>query len=70
MLAVQAKLKLNTGCNMWAVIENNKVVNIVVDVDGKELKKNPSKYIEYSGGWDYSNGIDGGVFFPHEAAPE
>lgn len=55
---------------MWAVIENNKVVNIVVDVDAKDLKKNPSKYIEYSGGWDYSNGIDGGVFFPHEATPE
>ncbi len=49
---------------MWAVIEDNKVINIVVDVDAKELKKNPTKYINYSDGWDYDNGIDGGIFFP------
>jgi len=49
---------------MWAIIENNKVINIVVDVDAKDLKKNPEKYIDYSSGWDYSNGIDGGDFFP------
>lgn len=49
---------------MWAIIENNKVVNIVVDIDAKDLLDNPSKYINYTNGWDYSNGIDGGDFFP------
>ena len=60
---------------MWAIIEDNKVVNIVVDVDAKDLKKNPDKYINYENGWDYTNGIDGGLFFPvsqviDEATPE
>ncbi len=54
----------NTGCDMWAIIENNKVINIVVDVDVEELEKNPTKYINYSDGWDFNNGIDGGNFFP------
>ncbi len=54
----------------YAIIEDNKVVNIVVDVDPKDLKKNPKKYIDYINGWDYSNGIDGGEFFPHEASSE
>jgi hypothetical protein len=54
----------------YAIIEDNKVVNIVVDVDAKELKKNPSKYIDYTDGWTHPAGIDGGDFFPHEAAPE
>lgn len=54
----------------YAVIEDNKVINVVVDVDAKELKKNPTKYIDYSNGWDYSNGIDGGVYFPYEAETE
>lgn len=49
---------------MWAIIEDNKVINIVVDIDPKELKKNPTKYINYANGWDYENGIDGGAFFP------
>jgi len=49
---------------MWAIIEDNKVINIVVDIDAKELKKNPTKYINYADGWDYDNGIDGGNFFP------
>jgi hypothetical protein len=35
---------------MWAIIEDNKVVNIVVDVDAKDLKKNPNKYINYEDG--------------------
>lgn len=49
---------------MWAIIEDNKVINIVVDVEAKDLKKNPNKYVDYTNGWDYSNGIDGGNFFP------
>ena len=49
---------------MWAIIEDNKVINIVLDIDAEDLNNNPDKYIDYSNGWDYSNGIDGGVFFP------
>jgi hypothetical protein len=49
---------------VYAVIENNAVVNIVVGVDEEVLTANPGKYIEYTNGWDYNNGIDGGVFFP------
>jgi hypothetical protein len=49
---------------LFAVIENNKVVNIIVDVEDEVVANNPSKYIEYTNGWDYNNGIDGGVFFP------
>lgn len=48
----------------FAVIEDNKVVNIVVNVNDETLSANPGKYIEYTDGWDYNNGIDGGVFFP------
>jgi hypothetical protein len=49
---------------VYAVIENNTVVNIVVGVDEEVLIANPGKYIEYTNGWDYDNGIDGGIFFP------
>ena len=48
----------------FAVIENNKVVNILVGLDDKLVLANPEKYIEYTNGWDYNNGIDGGNFFP------
>lgn len=48
----------------FAVIENNKVVNIVVGVEDEVVAANPGKYIEYTNGWDYNNGIDGGDFFP------
>lgn len=48
----------------FAEVENNKVVNIIVNVPQEVLDANPSKYIEYTDGWDYDNGIDGGVFFP------
>lgn len=49
---------------LFAVIEDNKVVNIVVGVEDEAVAANPEKYIEYTNGWDYNNGIDGGVFFP------
>jgi chorismate mutase len=52
---------------VFAVIENNKVVNIIVGVEPEVVAANPGKYIDYTDGWDYSNGIDGGVYFP---APE
>lgn len=54
----------------FAIIEKNKVINIVLEINEKELKKNPKKYIDYSDGWDYSNGIDGGEFFPNETLAE
>lgn len=47
----------------FAVIENNIVVNIIVGVEDEVVAANPTKYIEYTDGWDYNNGIDGGVFF-------
>ena len=48
----------------FAVIEDNKVVNIIVGVEDEVVAANPDKYLEYTNGWDYNNGIDGGVFFP------
>jgi hypothetical protein len=49
---------------LFAVIENNTVVNIIVGVEDEVVAANPGKYIEYTNGWDYNNGIDGGDFFP------
>ena len=49
---------------LFAVVEDNKVVNIIVGVEDEVVAANPGKYIEYTNGWDYNNGIDGGVFFP------
>ena len=48
----------------FAVIENNKVVNIIVGVEPEVVAANPNKYLDYTDGWDYNNGIDGGDFFP------
>ena len=49
----------------FAVVESNKVVNIVVGVEDEVVAANPGKYIEYTdGNWDYDNGIDGDIFFP------
>ena len=47
----------------FAVIENNKVVNIIVGVEDEVVAANPEKYIEFTEGWDYENDIDGGGFF-------
>jgi hypothetical protein len=49
---------------LFAVIENNKVVNVIVGVEDEVVSTNPEKFIEYTNGWDYENGIDGGDFFP------
>ena len=54
---------------LFAVVENNKVVNIIVGVEDEVVAANPGKYIEYTNGWDYNNGIDGGVFFPVPVEP-
>ena len=48
---------------VFAVIENNIVVNIIVGVEDEVVAANPNKYLEYTNGWDYNNGIDGGNFF-------
>jgi hypothetical protein len=49
---------------LFAVIENKKVINIIVGVEDEVIAANPEKYIEYTNGWDFNNGIDGGIFFP------
>lgn len=49
---------------IFAVIEDNTVVNIIVGVEQDEIDANPGKYIEYTDGWTYPEGIDGGAFFP------
>lgn len=48
----------------FAVIENNKVINIIIGVEDEVVANNPEKYIEYTNGWDHNNGIDGGIYFP------
>jgi hypothetical protein len=55
---------------VFAVIENKKVVNIIVGLEDEVLEANPKMYIEYTDGWKYPKGIDGGDFFPDETAPE
>ena len=48
---------------LYAVIENNIVVNVIIGVEPEVLAANPNKYIDYTDGWNYNNGIDGGNFF-------
>ncbi|CAB4150210.1 hypothetical protein UFOVP1513_9 [uncultured Caudovirales phage] len=57
---------------LFAVIENNKVINIIVGVEDDVVADNPGKYIDYTNGWDFNNGIDGGAFFtkPKEVIEE
>lgn len=54
----------------YAVIENNKVINILVGVDDDVVAANPDMYLEYTDGWDYDSGIDGGDFFPIQVIEE
>lgn len=61
---------MNTNERKFAVIENNQVVNIIVGVEDEVVLVNPDKYIEYTNGWDYGNGIDGGMFFPNPTNEE
>jgi hypothetical protein len=53
-------MKMN---RVFAVIENKKVINILVGVSDEVITANPDKYIDYTDGWDFDNGIDGGEFF-------
>jgi hypothetical protein len=48
---------------VFAVIENNTVVNIIVGVEDEVVAANPKKYIEYTNGWKFPEGIDGSKFF-------
>lgn len=48
----------------FAIIENNKVINIVVGVDDEVIAADPERYLEYTDGWNYNSEIDGGEFFP------
>jgi hypothetical protein len=48
----------------FAVIENNKVINVIIGVEPEVVAANPGKYVDYTDGWDFDNGIDGGNFFP------
>lgn len=52
---------------LFAVIEDNKVVNVIVGVEDDVVAANPGKFIEYTDGWTYPDGIDGGDFFPAPA---
>jgi len=55
----------------FAVIQNNKVINIIVGVEDEVVAANPDTYIEYiDGEWDFDNGIDGGEFFVKPSEPE
>jgi len=56
-------VKLKPEDHKFAVIENNKVINIVVGIEDEVVAANPEKYIEYTDGWDYETDIDGGRFF-------
>jgi hypothetical protein len=49
----------------FAVIKENVVTNIIV-AESKEVAENVTglSCIDYTEGWDYENGIDGGDFFP------
>lgn len=54
----------------FAVVEDNTVVNVIVGVEDEVVAANPDKYIEYTDGWDYNNGINGGIFFPIQITEE
>jgi hypothetical protein len=47
---------------VFAVIEDNKIINVIVGVEDEVVAANPGKYIEYTDGWDFENGIDGNGF--------
>jgi chorismate mutase len=51
----------------YAVIENNRVINVVVGVEPDVLAADPTKYIDVTDGWDFSSPINAESFFK---APE
>lgn len=46
----------------YAVIENKKVVNVVINVDENELSNNPEKYFEITNNEKLPKDIDGNNF--------
>jgi hypothetical protein len=48
---------------LFAVIEDNTVVNVIVGVEDEVVAANPGKYVEYTNGWDFTNGINTNGFF-------
>jgi len=43
---------------LFAVIENNKIVNVIVGVEDEVVAANPEKYVEYTYGWDFDSTVD------------
>ena len=39
------------------------MINIIVGVPDEAVAANPGKYVEYTDGWDFDNGIDVNGFF-------
>ena len=48
----------------FAVIENNKVVNVIVGVEDEVVAANPEKYIDVTNGWDFNSPINPEPYFP------
>ena len=53
----------------FAVIEDNKVTNIIVGVEDEVVSANPTKYVEYTNGWVCPAGVDDSAFFPKQPEP-
>ncbi len=48
----------------FAVIENNKIVNVILGVEDEVVAANPEKYIDVTNGWDSNSPIDPEPYFP------
>lgn len=48
----------------FAVIENNKIVNVILGVEDEVVAANPEKYIDVTNGWDFNSPINPEPFFP------
>jgi hypothetical protein len=53
----------------FAVIEDNKVTNVIVGVEDEVVAANPTKYVEYTDGWVCPAGVDDSAFFPKPVDP-
>jgi hypothetical protein len=48
----------------FAVIEDNKIVNIILGVEDEVVAANPGKYIDVTNGWDFNSPINPEPYFP------
>lgn len=48
----------------FAVIEDNKIVNVILGVEDEVVAANPGKYIDVTNGWDFNSPINPEPFFP------